>query len=271
MNLAPPFMPLSASYLARIRPEDRFILAFPRSGSRWLRHALTDIVNQWQGFDPTHYYSSLRTSTAAPTHSDEFKGLVSQKVIPNIHHVEDLPVSHLEALCGAGVYRSHHLTEVLRRSQGLMLYMLRHPAATIASYYVFCQQGSMLAPGVTMEEFTKWKLPLWVDHVETMLEYRRANPANCLFFLYQDQTALTAPQVRTAASALGIPFTTEEVESALQRLRTHFEQLNSQPASPVPRGGNVQLLAQIPPALLEEIQTSTASLWAEVSRVAVEP
>lgn len=264
------FMPLSQDFLDRIKPADRFLLAFPRSGSRWLCYLITDLVNQWQGLDSTWYYRWRTHSKGGEGETGPKTGLSFAEIVPDVHSPGGQPTSILEKLSGAAVYRSHHLSEVLRRSGGMKLYMVRHPAAAILSYHIVALERGWLVPGVTVEEFTRWKLDLWVDHVQTMLTYRKLHPSKCLFLTYQDDVPLTTAQLEASAMALDIPFTSEGIRAALARLQEHIEHLNSDAQALGLRGSNEKSLAHLPPALLERIDATVAPLLAEVSRAEAE-
>lgn len=264
------FMPLSQAFLDGIKPADRFLLAFPRSGSRWLCCLITDLVNQWQGLDSTWYYRWRTKSTDGAVETGPKTGLSFSEIVPDVHTPGEQPTSILEKLSGAAVYRSHHLTEVLRRSEGTKVYMVRHPAAAILSYHIVALERGWLSPGVTLEEFTSWKLNLWVDHVQTILAYRRLHPEKCLFLTYQDEVPLTAAQLEGVATALGIPFSSEGIQAALRRLQEHFAHLNSDAQALGLRGSNAKPLAHFPPALLESIDATAAPLLAEVRQAEAE-
>lgn len=262
-------MPLSQGFLDGIKPTDRFLLAFPRSGSRWLCCLITDLVNQWQGLDSTWYYR-WRTSSKGEAETGPKTGLSFSEIVPDVHTPGGQPTSILEKLSGAAAYRSHHITEVLRRSEGVKLYMARHPAAAILSYHIVALERGWVPPGVSLEEFTTWKLDLWVAHVQTMLAYRRLHPSKCLFLTYQDDVPLTAAQLEASATALEIPFTPEGIQAALARLQEHIEHLNSDAQALGLRGSNAKSLAHLPPALLERIDATAAPLLAEVARAEAE-
>lgn len=264
------FMPLSKAFLDVIQPTDRFLLAFPRSGSRWLCYLITDLVNQWQGLDSAWFYRWRIHRKGREAEIGPKTGLSVVETVPDAHNTDPEYASILEKLSGVAVYRSHHLAEVLRRSEGVKVYVARHPAAAILSYHIFASEGGWLAPGVTLEEFTRWKLDLWVDHVQTMLAYRRLHPSKCLFLLYQDEVPLTAAQLEASATALGVPFTSEGIQAALRRLQEHIEHLNSDAQALGLRGSNAKSLAHLPPALLESIDAIAAPLLAEVCQAEAE-
>lgn len=267
MELGDNFMPLNTAFLERIQPQDRFVLAFPRSGSRWLCYALVDLVNQWQGIDLTHYYHLHESVATGTPETIPFSGYRFATTIPDVHGTET-PPSLLSGLIGVSAYRSHHLTEVLRRSQGRKVYVVRHPAPAIFSYYAFVLAGGWIAPEVTFEEFLSWKLPLWVDHVETMLSYHRTNPGTTLFLAYQDQGPLTQDQIGAAAAALGIPATEGMISQAWHRMRKFLDFLNALPQKAHTRGTNGAVAAQISPALLGQIEATAGPVLAEALRVA---
>lgn len=270
MEIGENFMPLSQGFLDRIKPADRFLLAFPRSGSRWLCYLITDLVNQWQGLDSTYLYRRLKARRGIGPPLREKTGLSVIETVPDAHNTDSVDLSVLDKLSGAAVYRSHHLAEVLRRSEGVKIYIARHPAAVILSYHMVAQELGWVAPGVTLEEFTSWKLEPWVDHVQTMLAYRKLHPSKCLFLTYQDDVPLTAAQLEALAMALEIPFTSEGIRAALVRLLEYLEHLNSDAQALGLRGSNAKSLAHLPPALLERIDATAAPLLAEVSRAEAE-
>lgn len=270
MEIGENFMPLSQGFLDAIKPADRFLLAFPRSGSRWLCCLITDLVNQWQGLDSTYLYRRLKARRGVGPPLREKTGLSVVETVPDGHNTSLGYASILEKLSGAALYRSHHLTEVLRRSQGVKIYMVRHPAAAILSYHLVSQELGWVAPGVTLEEFTRWKLDLWVDHVKTMLAYRKLHPSKCLFLTYRDDVPLTTAQLEALATALKISYTSEGILAALGRLQEYIEHLNSDAQALGLRGSNTKPLAHLPPALLERMDATAAPLLAEVSRAEAE-
>lgn len=251
-------MPLSSAFLDLIEPLDAFVLAFPRSGSRWLRHLLTDLSHQWLGLDLHTLYSRTR---ARELH------LESDTLIPDAHSSTPRRSTLLGHL-GRGVYRSHHLVEVLRRSEGPKIFMARHPAATLYSYYSVARERGWIPPDISQDTFCMWKLPVWVDHIRTILEHHATRPDEVLFLDYQQEQPLELWQLQLAAESVGIPVSPQALEGALGRLAAHLQVLNSKADKAHPRGTNQNILELLGPSLLDRINTEAGPWYSRFQELA---
>lgn len=263
------FMPLSPEYLSQIQREDQFLLAFPRSGSRWLRYMLSDVFNQHLGQDPMPLYDAMfARQFGARVPQIKGKVFLSEDVIPDVH-------THPYSNCVLPRYgvkptlRSHHLTEVLQRSQGAMIGVFRSPVLVLGSYYHFARQGKHIGETVSLREFSQWKLPLWMDHLQILLEARRQDPGRFLLMHYTGKMPFGAAEVEAAAQHFGIPCQPGAAEAAMANCLQHLAQVNAHPSTTFPRGENVQSLALIPDVVRQEIEAATASIYEEAVAAAV--
>lgn len=236
-NIPEEFMPLPERFVNAIERDDHFLVCFPRSGSRWLRLLLADLVNQRLGRHPEELYTYQLDFEKARSSKvkDCFK---SSEVVPNAYNARRArpqPVSQLIR----PLFKSHNLSQVRVRSSGPILYLFRSPLSCLYSHYHFLRaQKQESAEGVDLDTFFQRFLPLWVHHVSAALEAARENPERVLPLQYGKKIPFTKDQVSLAARTIGLEATEEELASALKRYGHFLARLNRKGEHSHPRSQN---------------------------------
>lgn len=251
------FMPLPEAFLQQIEPTDPFVLAFPRSGSRWLMRVLGSILSgqTYPEHEPTHWEQPLPGSKA-------LLQLQARKSIFADAHSWGQGTSTSSPSGRALIFRSHHLAEVIVRCSGPLVYLVREAVPTLYSYYHFARQQKIVAEDVMLDAFCGTYLPVWKDHVSTMLALRATSPDRVLFITYRDPGPFTKAQVESCAAHLSISVEDVEVtDRALDRLGEFLTKLNAQPTTLHQRGANQALKEGFPPDLRQWIEAETQDLF----------
>jgi hypothetical protein len=254
------FMPLPEVFLQQMEPADKFILAFPRSGSRWLMRVLAGIVTgpRVPDDESTHWEQPLPGSKTLAQ-------LQRRKSICADAHSWDPQTSAPGPFGRTQVFRSHHLAEVIVRCSGPVVCLVREAVPTLCSYYHFARQQKIVTEDVTLDAFCETHLPMWKDHVSTMLALWATSPNRVLFITYRDPGPFTKAQMKSCAAHLSIPVgDVEATDRALDWLAESLAKLNAQPTTLHPRGANQALKEGFPPDLRQWIESQTQGLFEEV-------
>lgn len=254
------FMPLPEAFLQQLEPSDQFILAYPRSGSRWLMRVLAGMVTGPRVHDdePTLWVQPLPGSKVLAQ-------LQQRKSICADAHSWDRQTSVPDLSVRAKVFRSHHLAEVALRCSGPIVYLVREAVPMLFSYYHFARQQKVVTADMTLDAFCETHLPMWKDHVSTMLALRATSPDRVLFITYRDPGPFTKAQVESCAAHLSISAEDEEAtDRALSRLGEFLTKLNAQPTTLHHRGANEALKEGFPPDLRHWIESQTQEIFEEV-------
>jgi hypothetical protein len=254
------FMPLPPEFLQKIRPEDRFVFAFPRSGSRWLRDLVADLFNQHLGGDPDALYAFAMEREKGQRAFAPPGVILSRQAVPDAHS-EVYNSSVLPAHGFAAIFKSHHIVEVLRRTRAPLACTVRPPVTTLYAYYSFCIKLGIVEDAVSLREFCQWTLPLWQEHLQTMLGMHWTNPERAIFLHYGDAFPFRVTQLEALARHFNIPCPVGAAEAAVQRQRTFLAQLNADPSTSYPRGENTHCRQQVPDELRQEIEAATAEVY----------
>ena len=255
------FMPLPESFLQEIEVQDQFLLAFPRCGSRWMILLLSDLANAAFGLEEWDYNALVELATIGQTNAPWVSSFLTGTVaIPNAHS-RSRDASLLIQHGRIPVFRSHHLAEVILRSNGPIVYVVRHPAPALYSYYRFARGRGDVSESMTLEEFCHEQLPLWKDHVSTMLALHKAAPGRVLFLTYREPGPFVKAQLEASANHLRIPAESATIDRALSRMTDFFDKVNAHPATPHARGRNSPLMKELPDALQHWIRHDAQELF----------
>lgn len=258
------YMPLREEFLREIGPEDQFILSFPRSGSRWLIRLFNDLAGATYGWVVPDFQQHLKRMQ-----DDEVSTLAQISAAQNercaVPDAHSLPydASAFLQMDRPPIFRSHHLAEVLSRSSGPIVYVVREAVPVLYSYYHFARQHKAVSEDLTLEEFCRGQLPLWKDHVSTMLAARHVFPGRVLFVSYRDPGPFLKDQVQAAATHFGIPSEAGAIDWALARISALLKSLNEMPAKPHPRGVIRALYDEFPPVLRQWVEAETLELYGQ--------
>jgi hypothetical protein len=212
-------MPIPAESVAQFRPDDQFVVSYPRSGNTWLRHLLRDlIIQQKQG-------SGFVENPAFPK---------PRVLLPDLHaHPLDDP-SQAEYGMKTRIFKSHNLTDLKGRR---MVYFFRSAPDALVSYYHLHVRDPELRPRVEaqgIDQFCRGAAPGWIRHLQVALDYRRQNPDNTLLASYERLLESGVDELGRIARFLGLLSGEENLSSALAR--NAFEQLHAKEAQNKPKG-----------------------------------
>ncbi len=191
-------MPIPPDRFAALRPDDQFIVSYPRSGNTWMRHLLRDVI-----------VLSQPEKTAPES---------IWMLIPDVH----IPVHEMQhaAQEDFGVRRrilkSHHLEKI---GSHRLLYIFRQPADALVSYFHFHRLQEAIRHQVDegIDAFCRHMLEGWCAHVEFALAIRERAPGNTMFVSYESLTTDGPATVGRAAGFLGIEASPEVIAQAVER------------------------------------------------------
>lgn len=260
-------MRLPDAFLAQMEPTDGFILAYPRSGSRWLMRVLSDMAHIADGREIAEYEQMhlQRPPVGTPGYAQHMR----ETSIFTDAHAQAQSQSQIQGrempppgrLGRSRLFRSHHVAEVILRCTGPIVYLVREAVPALSSYYHFAKQQKTVAEDTTLDAFCESHLPLWKDHVSTVLSLWAVHPERVCFTTYGDSAPFTQVQVQACATHFGIPADAETNRWALGRLADQLATLTALPTSLHQRGSNQGLKRDFPPALRAWIESETQDLF----------
>lgn len=173
----------SAGRHMRIRPDDVFLVSFPRSGNTWTSFLMGNLVTR---ADPV-----------------TFENL--HLFVPDIY-------SHHESLLGSlpspRMLKSH---EVFTPAYPRVIYVVRDPRDVLVSYYHYQRKFRQIGDDVSMDAFAGRFLDgavgpfgSWGQHVGCWLGAQEGDP-RFLVVRYEALAADPVPQLRRIAGFLGAP------------------------------------------------------------------
>lgn len=205
--------------IAALRPDDQFVVSFPRSGNTWLRLLLCDLVVQRKHGveigDPMQYPRP-------------------RVLMPDLHtNAPDHP-SQAEYGLTRRVFKSHNLADI----EGYrMVYLFRHPVDSLVSYYHLHlrEPDSRNAASCGVDEFCRNALQGWCSHVEMALSYHQAAPEQVLLCSYERLLNDGVSELGRAAKFLGIAAESENLRAAIERCA--FDRLREREEKNPPTSG----------------------------------
>lgn len=259
-NLMGDYMPPRPEILDHVRPADNFLLSHPRSGSRWLRLMLIDLVNRAEGMCSSQDLARIVDSELSVHAPRGFAGYDVSSVVPSV--VENLhrPSSIPKALGGGVIFRSHHITHILKRC-GRVVYTFRWPPAVLLSYYHFAISTGHEVTDTPLEAFFRNRVWHLLAHMRTMLKAHEADPERIQFVDYHPEAGpLNTLQLLRCARHWDVRATAETAAASVEFVTTVLTSLNSTGQYAHSRGSN-QTAEELPPALLDEIDAITGETY----------
>jgi hypothetical protein len=191
-------MPIPPDRFAALRPDDQFIVSYPRSGNTWMRHLVRDVIVLSQPDKPEPESIWM--------------------LIPDVHipvHEMDHPAQR-EFGIRRRILKSHHLEGI---GGYRLLYIFREPADTLVSYYHFHRLQDAMRHQVKdgLADFCKHMVGGWCDHVELALGYLARSPGDTLFISYESLASHGQETLSRAVAFLGIEATHAVIAQALER------------------------------------------------------
>lgn len=178
----------------RVRPDDVFLVSYPRSGNTWMRFLLHRL--------------------ASPNSTPSFRRL--QDFAPDIYKVER---RRIDSLASPRVLKSH---EPFDPRYGRVIYIVRDPRSVALSYYQYQRRTGALSHGASLESFVKGFVlgepdgfGSWREHVQSWMATREAT-GTLLLIRYEDLLAAPAQNAARVAEFLDLDVDELDVSRAVE-------------------------------------------------------
>jgi hypothetical protein len=179
-----------------VRPDDTFIVSYPRSGNTWTRFLIANVV-----------YADRLVSFAN-----------IEQLIPD---AEAQSSRFLKRLPGPRIIKSH---EYFDHRYPKVLYIARDPRDVVVSYYNFSRKYRQIGDDYPLDKYvhgfvagtlqsSDWGT--WAENVGTWLAARNGQPT-FLLLRYEDLKADTETELAKVAQFLGVKANTETLVRAIQ-------------------------------------------------------
>lgn len=145
-----------------IKPSDRLICSFPRSGNTWVRRLISDVVLQLSGLD---------------TSKDDGASVI-EKVIP----------MYAPYAIDPGIELKHRLIKShssYRDGFKHAVYILRRPEDALVSYFHHKKYQTGVFPPEGTDRFCLNRVKSWSTHVDSWLEAKISGRAHVFLCIYE--------------------------------------------------------------------------------------
>ena len=246
-----------------VRPDDTFIVSYPRSGNTWTRFLIANLLFAGQ---PISFANIERLIPDAEAQSSRYmKRIPSPRVIK----------SHQ--------YFDHRYPKVL--------YITRDPRDVAVSYYNFARKYRHIADNYPLEQYvhgfvtgtlqsSAWGT--WAENVGTWMAARNGRPT-FLVLRYEDLIADTQTELATVARFLGVDATPAALSRAIENSSAdHLRELEKKEGgvwvttknkrSDIPFIGNAaagKWKSVLPDAAVEKIESAWGNTMAQLRYVLV--
>ena len=180
----------------QIRPDDVFIVSYPRSGNTWVRFLIANLL--------------------APNETITFRNI--DNYVPSIYK----RAASLDAFPGPRYIKSHN---PCYEAYPKIIYVYRDARDALVSYYyyaigkkVFAGSFKQFVFSPFVEQFTSWK-----EHVTGALELASEKPKRILMLRYEDMLNDPLPALTKIADFLGLTVDAKSLAKAAEK--SSFEQL----------------------------------------------
>jgi hypothetical protein len=241
-----------------VRPDDTFIVSYPRSGNTWTRFLIANLL-----------YANQTVS---------FTNI--ERLIPD---AEALSSRYLKRLPGPRVIKTHQYFD---HRYPKVLYIARDPRDVVLSYYHFARKYRHIADDYPLEQFvhnlvtgsglsTAWGT--WGENVGTWVAARHGRPAFMLL-RYEDMMADTSAELAKVARFFGVEASPEKLHRAIEnssadRMRKLEKKAgdewvgNRNRRTDIPMIGSAEAgkwKSVLPQAAIEEIESTWGDLMAQL-------
>lgn len=264
----PPYMPIPKQFWELVPEASRFVVSFPRSGSRWIRLLLTDLVHSYSGLDAGELYEAqLANETKTSGFSvgpeilgsfcaDVYRVAFEKRVSPTAGLAPEIP----------RVWRSHNLDGLRAVPSRRIIYPLRDPLPLLNSYIPFARKtGHLGTEPSELQDFCISRINEWILHVETALSMREEDPNHFLLIRYGDRLPFSESQLGLMARLLEIPVSESQICDALVRFRRFVHRLNEEKNVSDLRArnpGEGQWNPDLSEEIIGKIRESSGPMWA---------
>src|SRR6267142_3576 len=181
----------------RIRPDDVFIVSYPRSGNTWVRFLVANLL--------------------APDQKITFRNI--ENYVPSIYKSADA----LDAREGRRYIKSHNPCYELYPK---LIYVYRDGRDALVSYYYYYATGKNVFSGTFedfvsspfVEQFTSWK-----EHIARAREFAAKYPDRILILRYEEMLISALPALTTISAFLGLARDSQAIAEAATK--SSFEHL----------------------------------------------
>jgi len=180
-----------------VRPDDTFIVSYPRSGNTWTRFLIANLLH--------------------PDEPATFANI--ERLVPD---TEAQSSRHLKRIPGPRFIKSH---EYFDHRYPRVLYIVRDPRDVALSYYDFQRKYQQLEDNYPLEQYVSdfvngrlisadWGT--WAENVASWIATRR-NRKNFLLLRYEDMVCDTAGELVRIADFLGLRASPRELDQVIER------------------------------------------------------
>lgn len=241
-----------------VRPDDTFVVSYPRSGNTWTRFLIANLLYPDQVVSFTNI----------------------ERLIPD---AEALSSRYLKALPSPRVIKSHQYFD---HRYAKVLYIARDPRDVLLSYYHFARKYGHIADDYPLEQYihgvvtgtlqsTAWGT--WKENVGSWLAARHGSPS-FLLVRYEDLMTDTHAELAKVAHFFGLSASSDKLQKAITNSSVdRLRELEKKEAgewvatknkrSDIPMIGSAVVgkwKAALPAAAVEEIESAWGGLMAEL-------
>lgn len=188
-------MPIAAAKLRALRPDDQFLISYPRSGNTWVRYLILDVI------------ILQRPEIPVPRHP----GLL----VPDIH-INELDHPHQRDFSlPTRLFKSHNLADLRGRR---FVYVFRDPADALVSFWHFhLRQGKVAEGAKVLDRFCQTMLGGWCNHMEMALAAREARPTDVHLVSFEMLLRDTRRELGRVTTFYGLPANEDVLFQAVER------------------------------------------------------
>lgn len=186
-----------------VRPDDLFIVSYPKSGNTWQRFLVASLLHP----------------------EDDITFLTVSKLVPDIHQLKEAELAQCPS---PRILKSH---EAFTPRYPKVIYVTRDPRSVAVSMYHFLIGTRKFGPEQPMDEFIQGFLRgrymrnyrSWGENVSSWVSQVDAGNKNILVLRYEDMKKNTPEELRRVASFLGRPASDDALRAAVEK--SSFERM----------------------------------------------
>ena len=215
------FMPIPDEVARLLRPDDRFIAAFPRSGSRWLAKLISHALTRSRGLEPYDFWDATRFDDA-PSDDGELR-------LPDRQFVFDLYVRGVdrwqEAHGTPAIFRIHDLTQILRLPDARIVFVFRSPEDALSSWLTYAR--SRRSDKRSARDFCREYVPHWKSQAQIAHAHAQRHPNRICFCRYESLVQKPKLELGRALRFFDVECSDEAQEHAGRCFIRYIEELNA--------------------------------------------